>query len=529
MLTFCRISAFYLVGIFSLWAGLRTLLVSSLASYAITKYFRSPLMPWANFAFVMGHLLLNHIHAQMFVDDFDTNLIDITGAQMVLCMKLSAFGWNIADGWQPDSVLSDFQKDRAIREHPSLLDYLAYVFYFPSLLTGPSYDYAEFQRWIDLTMFDVIVNDSTGKKKSKRKIPRSGRVSALKCAEGIAWIVLWVQITKYIQVDYALSPKFTQELSLITRLFYLWALGFTYRLKYYGAWSIAEGACILSGLGFNGKTKGGKYKWNRLQNVDPIAFETGSNTHVLLEAWNMNTNKWLKNYVYLRVTPKGKKPGFRSTFVTFFTSALWHGTQPGYYLTFITGAFYQSLGKLFRRKLRPIFMQSDGVTPGKYKPFYDIVTYFVTQLGFGYATQPFVILNMRRSLGLWAKVYFFGHVFIFATIFIFQGPFKKQVEAKLKTLYPVPLSASDKIKLDAARLRAIQKEIEELSSNQPSLGVPLPDLDNIDEDLKEALEDLEDVKQEIARELQQVKRRASMSGMPNPFAHAAAPSDQKIK
>ena len=34
----------------------------------------------------------------------------------------------------------------------------------------------------------------------------------------------------------------------------------------------------------------------------------------------MNTNRWLKNYVYLRVTPKGKKPGFRSSMSTFGTS-----------------------------------------------------------------------------------------------------------------------------------------------------------------------------------------------------------------
>lgn len=499
---------FYIVGIFSLWGGLRTIMISSLVTYYLSKYFQSPLMPWANFFFLMGHLLVNHVQAQVFADSYDPNEIDITGTQMVLVMKLSAFGWNVYDGRLPEASLSDFQKDRAIREHPSLLDYFSYVFYFPSILTGPSYDFREYQRWLDLSMFEVI-SDDTSKRRKKRKIPRSGRVSALKCAEGIAWIVLWVLITPYVHVEQLFSPKFL-EYSFARRMVYLWILGFTYRLKYYGAWSISEGACILSGLGFNGKDKNGKYKWNRVQNVDPITFETGQNTHVLLEAWNMNTNKWLKNYVYLRVTPKGRKPGFTSTFITFATSALWHGTQPGYYMTFITGAFYQSLGKAFRRKVRPIFMESDGVTPGKHKKFYDFLTYFVTQLGFGYACQPFVILKFGDSMRAWKTVYFSGHVFIFLSILLFKGPFQKQFLQFLQSYYPVPLSERDKIKLDSAKLRAIKKEIEELSST-PSLGVPSADWDTLDDDLKDAVDEFEEIKKDLSIQIEQVKRRASIS------------------
>lgn len=484
-------------------------------------------MPWINFIFLMGHLLTNHISSQLFVENYNPDNIDITGAQMVLVMKLTAFGWNVFDGQLPDAQLTAFQKDRAIRVHPSLLDFLAYAFYFPSLLTGPSYDYAEFHRWIDLSMFDVTINDPVKGHRKKRRIPRSGRVALLKFLEGVAWIVLWVKITPYISLPFAQSSAFTKE-SLAYRAFYLVALGFTYRLKYYGAWSISEGACILSGLGFNGKTKDGRYKWDRVKNVDPYAFETGQNTFALLEAWNMNTNKWLKNYVYLRVTPKGRKPGFVSTFATFLTSAMWHGTQPGYYLTFATGAFYQSLGKVFRRNIRPIFMLSDGISPGPYKMYYDITSYLVTHIGFGYLVQPFMILEFGASIKLWSSVYFFGHVFIAVVIFIFQGPYKKRVLNYLKSLQPVPLTASEKVKLDAERLLAIKAEIEALSSNQPSLGVPLPDMDNFDEDMKEAMEDFERIKLEIATELREVKRRASMTGA-KPIPGSFEPDTKKTK
>ena len=484
-------------------------------------------MPWINFAFVMGHLLLNHVYSQLFVEHYNPDLIDITGAQMVLCMKLTSFAWNVYDGWLPESQLSEFQKDRAIRQHPDFVDFLAYAFYFPSVLTGPSYDYAEFQRWIDLSMFDVTINDPVKGRRKKRRIPRSGRVAALKLVQGIAWIVLWIKITSYFSVPFAQSPAFKSE-PFLYRVLYLTVLGFTYRLKYYGAWSISEGACILSGLGFNGKTKDGRYKWNRVQNVDPYAFETGQNTHVLLEAWNMNTNKWLKNYVYLRVTPKGRKPGFLSTMATFLTSAMWHGTQPGYYLTFATGAFYQSLGKLFRRKIRPIFMLSDGITPGPYQPYSDIITWLVTHIGFGYLVQPFVLLEFGASLKLWSSVYFYGHIFIAIVIFVFQGPYKKRVLSYLKSLYPVPLTAAEKVKLDSERLRVIKMEIEELASNQPTLGVPQPDMENFDADLKEAIQEFEEMKADLANELREAKRRASMSGF-RPPPESLKPESDKSK
>lgn len=36
----------------------------------------------------------------------------------------------------------------------------------------------------------------------------------------------------------------------------------------------------------------------------------------------MNTNVWLRECIYKRVAKKGRKPGFKSTQITFITSAL---------------------------------------------------------------------------------------------------------------------------------------------------------------------------------------------------------------
>lgn len=100
-LTSIRVSLFYLVGLFDLWVGIRTLLVSSVGAYLIASRIRGPYMPWIGFVFLMGHMSINHIFRQRRAapDVVDItgkhdrsrsklHLIFFLGAQMVLVMKV---------------------------------------------------------------------------------------------------------------------------------------------------------------------------------------------------------------------------------------------------------------------------------------------------------------------------------------------------------------------------------------------------------------------------------------------------------
>lgn len=108
------VSAFYIFGILELYSGLQTLLFSSLGCYFITRYVRTSSMPWINFLFLMTHLAYSHFHEQFF-QVYNPAKIDITGAQMVLVMKLSAFGWNVYDAKQSKEALTSFTKDRIVK------------------------------------------------------------------------------------------------------------------------------------------------------------------------------------------------------------------------------------------------------------------------------------------------------------------------------------------------------------------------------------------------------------------------------
>jgi lysophospholipid acyltransferase len=76
---------FYLVGIFDLWDGLWTLGISAATAYIMAAYIKDPIMPWMAFVVLMGHMSINHLHRQALGEN---GTVDITGAQMVLVMKV---------------------------------------------------------------------------------------------------------------------------------------------------------------------------------------------------------------------------------------------------------------------------------------------------------------------------------------------------------------------------------------------------------------------------------------------------------
>ncbi|ORY75100.1 MBOAT, membrane-bound O-acyltransferase family-domain-containing protein [Protomyces lactucae-debilis] len=422
---------FFLVGVFDLWTGLVHILVSSLVTYTLAGFWHSPLMPWVNFVFIMGHMSYNQV-ARQWANDPDA--VDITGAQMVLVMKLTAFAWNIMDGKKKD--LADFQKENALTHLPALDAYLAWVFFFPAMLIGPAFEFAQYEKWLSLQLFEPPAQIKAAPRFRKgRKIPRSGRPALRRALEGLFWLGVFSWLSTRFSVQDVLSDRFGRT-SWLYRFWYIMPLALTHRTKYYGVWKLSEGSCILAGFGFS--YKDGKQDWSSIENISPYEFETSQNTKALLEAWNKNTNKWLKQYVYLRVTPQGKRPGFLSTLATFLTSAIWHGFYPGYYLAFMLGAFAQTMGKYYRRNLRPFFLQDDLKTPTANKWMYDVVCWAVTQWSWAYIVQSFVVLSFKDSLKFDLRYGFYVHVGMLLTVAFFKSPagalVKRQVRQRQQLL-----------------------------------------------------------------------------------------------
>lgn len=63
---------------------------------------------------------------------------------------------------------------------------------------------------------------------------------------------------------------------------------FFVRMKYYFAWKVAEGSCVLAGFGFQGYKEESDevVGWDGVSNMDVLGFELAGNTTEAARAWN---------------------------------------------------------------------------------------------------------------------------------------------------------------------------------------------------------------------------------------------------
>lgn len=409
------VTTVYLYGILELKWSFAQLLANCLITYFMTyaNVGGKRNMPWYVFTFQMGHLTINHLIRAY--GNIPLTTIEITAMQMVLCMNLTSFAWSVHDGKNRTADQCDEQQ-RSMRitdaEFPSLLEFLGYAFYFPGVLVGPSTRYTDYRDWASGKIY-----------KTKDGNPPSGRflTGSIELLKGLAFMAVWATYSPRFFYEAFITPagdpSSALQFGFSGRIAYVFVVGIVARFKYYGIWTLTNGACIVSGLSYNGNRADGSSRWDRCKNINVLGVEFANNWKELLDAWNMNTNVWLRNNVYKRVARPGKKPGFKSTMATFLTSAFWHGVAPGYYFTFVLGGLLQSVGRSARSHFRPLAfkdVRSPNPTPSTLTKFnavqlaYCAVCILATQLTMDFAVLPFMLLEVKKSWAGWGELYYFG-------------------------------------------------------------------------------------------------------------------------
>mmetsp|Transcript_5823 Transcript_5823/g.530 ORF Transcript_5823/g.530 Transcript_5823/m.530 type:complete len:101 (-) Transcript_5823:929-1231(-) len=94
-------------------------LAASIIVYVMAKLLKKK-CDWPSFFFLYGLLLVCHIYR--FYTDYYGWRIDGTSCLMVMLCKMTYFTFNYCDGKV---------------EVPTLLDYLGYLYFFPSAIIGP--------------------------------------------------------------------------------------------------------------------------------------------------------------------------------------------------------------------------------------------------------------------------------------------------------------------------------------------------------------------------------------------------------
>ena len=123
----------------------------------------------------------------------------------------------------------------------SPLQQLSNSFFFPSVLAGPSMDYATYDALVKHTIYSTPppgVEDRQGK--LKRRIPHGRkRVAYLHLVMGLAFLAVYAVYQNRGSYARILSPSW-DSWGWLTRFGFIQFAGIIARTKYYAAWSLTE-------------------------------------------------------------------------------------------------------------------------------------------------------------------------------------------------------------------------------------------------------------------------------------------------
>lgn len=267
------------------------------------------------------HNSVIHLHRLFFEDD--NWRIEISVIFMMTMCKWAGFAYAYQDA-ENEEKLSKDQKKNMIKEF-TVLEYFSYTFFYPSSMCGPFFEFSDYLRYINLS--DEYAN-----------IPSTVMPSLTRFLQGIVYIAIYNAAKPFIAPEMIIDENnlysFKQKI-----MFYL--LSNTHHFKYIAGFAIAESSIIASGFAYSGEAKNGDDKnhdiWERGRAISIIDLHLVYDPEDFFRFWNISIHKYLKRYVYFRITPKN--PSFAqkqiASSATFIISGFWHGFHPTYMITFL--------------------------------------------------------------------------------------------------------------------------------------------------------------------------------------------------
>ena len=160
--------------------------------------------------------------------------------------------------------------------------------------------------------------------------------------------------------------------------------------------------------------------------------------------------------------------------------------------------------------MRPLFLAADGKSSLPSKIYYDVFTFFLTQLAFSFTVAPFILLGFSDTVKVWSRVYFYTLIGVAGSYAIFSRslPIRKQLQQR-QTARTAATSALD---VDVSNIETIAKEEfkkDNLSrtstSSSTASGRKTPMLGIADDPEAE----LDGVVAQVKRDIAERKRRGS--------------------
>ncbi|XP_018587501.1 lysophospholipid acyltransferase 5 [Scleropages formosus] len=351
-----------------------------------------------SFSFQMVYLLCGYYYTA--TDQYD---IKWTMPHCVLALKLIGLSFDYYDGGKEPPQLSAEQKKGALSKVPSLLEVCGFSYFYGGFLVGPQFTLRSYQRLVSGELTDC-----------PGQPPNSVFPALKRFLLGLSCLTIYTIGSPFYPDSYFLTDGYEAQPFWYRCVYILiWAKISLY--KYVSCWVIAEGVCILCGLGYNGQDEKGTHQWDACANMRVWQYETTPLFTGTIASFNINTNAWVARHVFKRLKFLGNK--MASQMATLLFLAVWHGLHSGYILCFSLEFIIVNV----ERKAMALVNDSPLLTRLVSSPLYPllyVVQQFLHWLFMGYPLVPFCLFTYDKWLKVYSSVYFCGHVFFFIAYLI---------------------------------------------------------------------------------------------------------------
>lgn len=343
------------------------------------------------------YMSAHHIYRQIY--DYGSWRMDITLILMMLVCKFTSFAYCCEDGFKSADKLSKDQEAKKIEKIPNFFQYISYIYFFPSSVTGTSFDFRDYQNFIE-------------REGRFKKIPNSLIPSLQYVGLSIVFLLTTLFLLPRFPIPYCADESFSER-SLLYRIYYFNVAITLCRFRYYVAWCMAQAGINGCGLSFNGYDKETKQpSFDGVLSANPV-LEVYYSPREKIEKWNASVQVWLRNYVYFRIfseeeIKKSNAKKEKANNVTFLVSALWHGFYPAYYISFLHWGFINTISQYCYKASvnNPKFPYYNNI-------LYKIIRFIAPNMFLNYFGIIFQLLSFNASWMFLKNTYFFGPIIVY--------------------------------------------------------------------------------------------------------------------
>ena len=312
--------------------------ISGVFTYFFINFYGRKLT--AYYVFIFSLLYLSGLHIKRIFFEFgEWRADDPTIIYMMSICKFSSLAFSYEDGEKDINELkNNHHKEYRIVEKPTLLEVLSFIYFYPTSIIGPSIEFKDFINFINET------GEYADLKGNFFYIFRNGLLYLLISFGEMAFYAI---ISNKLPVEDVVKEEFGKHSFLYTIVYIKLCIPGV-RAKYFSGWVLSYSTLIFSGLSYTEKEKDGK----KIKSLEKGCYGTiatcewSINPKYTIGEWNKTTHLWLKYNVYTRVINIDhklfKNNWSMASFLTFISSAIWHGFYLTYYLTFFLLYCYQN-------------------------------------------------------------------------------------------------------------------------------------------------------------------------------------------